>query len=307
MRDQGHDIEAGRAAPTATVPQGEPLARAARMALTDTWARLRQPASALVLATGVLVIGLSGPFGTWADLSLPVRVAYWAIAIGVPAALQSWLSFLIWRLTGWAPPRVGLAAGLAGALPVWAFILVMETALPFPAPMTALQLLPAVGVPLIAVTVLVNLIAPARPVSEPVPPGPIPRTPAGGDGAAPMAARPGARFLERLPPRLGRTLVCVQAQGHYLEVTTRLGRTIILLPISQAEVELAGLPGIRVHRSWWVSLPEVRRVIVQSGRMELELAPPETGGEGRRVPVARAMVRRVRVALDRYGSPDLRG
>jgi len=61
------------------------------------------------------------------------------------------------------------------------------------------------------------------------------------------------RFLARLPPRLGRDLLCLQMEDHYVRAHTSTGSDLILIPLHQAVAELQGLDGLQVHRSWWVS------------------------------------------------------
>ena len=48
---------------------------------------------------------------------------------------------------------------------------------------------------------------------------PAPTAPA----AAAQAPTPGAGFLDRLPPRLGRELLCLQMEDHYVRAHTRQG------------------------------------------------------------------------------------
>ena len=88
-------------------------------------------------------------------------------------------------------------------------------------------------------------VSPSTPVaSGPVMDGPVTAGP-------PPAAT--AAFFDRLPKRLGRDLICLRMEDHYLRVHTAAGDTLILMKIGDAEQELAGLDGMRVHRSWWVA------------------------------------------------------
>jgi LytTr DNA-binding domain len=62
-------------------------------------------------------------------------------------------------------------------------------------------------------------------------------------------------FLGRLPPALGRDVLALQSEDHYVRVFTRLGDTLILTSFSDAieTLGLNGLAGQRVHRSWWIA------------------------------------------------------
>ncbi len=78
----------------------------------------------------------------------------------------------------------------------------------------------------------------------------------------------------------GRTLT-IEAQDHYLSVTTTKGRALILLRLSEALEELAKAEGLQTHRSHWVSLKAVQAHRRVDGRDILVMA------DGAEVPVAR--------------------
>jgi LytTr DNA-binding domain len=97
-------------------------------------------------------------------------------------------------------------------------------------------------------------------------------------------------FFERLPAAIGRDLVRIDADLHYLQVRTTLGRATVLG--SLAEVE-AALPeaGLRVHRSHWIAFAHLRRVSKSAKGWACELR----GGE--RVPISRRRLAEVRERL----------
>jgi hypothetical protein len=76
-----------------------------------------------------------------------------------------------------------------------------------------------------------------------------------------------AAFWSRIPRRLGRDLVALSAELHYLRVHTTLGDTLILYPFGRATDELGEARGIRIHRSHWVALDHVQEVRNEGGRM----------------------------------------
>ncbi|WP_397607731.1 LytTR family DNA-binding domain-containing protein [Silanimonas sp.] len=102
-----------------------------------------------------------------------------------------------------------------------------------------------------------------------------------------LAASP---FFERLPAAIGRDIVRIDADLHYLQVRTALGRATVLG--SLAEVE-AALPeaGLRVHRSHWIAFAHLRRVSKSAKGWACELR----GGE--RVPISRRRLAEVRERL----------
>jgi DNA-binding LytR/AlgR family response regulator len=82
---------------------------------------------------------------------------------------------------------------------------------------------------------------------------------------------------------LGRELVMLSAELHYLRVKTTRGEALILYSFGQAMAELAASDkGIQVHRSHWVARTHVAGVRREEGRMHCVLL------SGATVPVARS-------------------
>lgn len=103
-------------------------------------------------------------------------------------------------------------------------------------------------------------------------------------------------FLRRLPPAIGRDLLCLQMQDHYVEAHTSGGSTLLLMRLRDAAAEL-GAAGFQVHRSWWVAHGAVAGLEQEGRRTILRLRG------GRTVPVSRAALPEVRAALgDRVGA-----
>jgi DNA-binding LytR/AlgR family response regulator len=89
---------------------------------------------------------------------------------------------------------------------------------------------------------------------------------------AAAAEAPPARFLDRLPPRLkGAELHAVAAEDHYLRLYTDRGTDLILMRLSDAVIELEGLEGAQVHRSWWVAKDAVLGAKRGDGRATLAI------------------------------------
>jgi hypothetical protein len=78
-------------------------------------------------------------------------------------------------------------------------------------------------------------------------------------------------FLGRLPVQLGRDIVFVEAQEHYLRVVTSRGEHLLLQGLTHAIVELEdhGFDGIQIHRSVWVAWKHVDNVKVQAGTVSV--------------------------------------
>jgi hypothetical protein len=104
----------------------------------------------------------------------------------------------------------------------------------------------------------------------------------------PSGAGASARFLDRLPARLGRNLLCLQMEDHYVRAHTDRGSELILTPLKDAIDELAEIDGAHVHRSWWVARNAVAEAIVDGRKHVLRLT------NGLEAPVARASVAKLR-------------
>lgn len=232
------------------------------------------------------VLAVIGPFGTYGDLGAGARLAYWAVIM-----LLGWLETnvviraLAARLTRARHP-LAWAAGLgcpAGALLIAGQVLVLESwfrpglILPPFGMLYMMVLALTVGIALPAAAIEHLRARLAAQIPPPVPPVPAP---SGG----------GSPFLRRIPAHLGRELLCLEMEDHYIRIHTRLGSDLILMRLRDAEAELAGIDGMRVHRSWWVVRAAVAAAERGKGRVTLRLA------NGLDVPVSRSYLPSLRAA-----------
>lgn len=111
------------------------------------------------------------------------------------------------------------------------------------------------------------------------------RLPAESSGDTPDQPDPG--WISKLPSSIGRDLVCLQAQDHYVLAQTVSGQALVRSSLSEAERGLTGL-GMRVHRSWWVAHDHVQCSVYSGGSPKIVLS------SGEMVPVGRAYRRAVR-------------
>ncbi len=236
------------------------------------------------LAAPVLILTLLEPFDS-GGLPFALRLAYWTVLLGALG-----LAFpLAVRLVRWlarahvvsALVILGAACAVA-AFPLWALVEGLDWVLaaviaplfgrsdvaeaPF---VGGFLTLTATYVSVCLVTALIvggisllQLAASRR--AEPVK----------------AVAKPGVRFLSRLPPGVAGELVCIRMEDHYLRVTTRNGEALILMRMRDALGELKDYPGLQVHRSWWVAADAVVRLARSGRRLEVVLK------NGTRAPVS---------------------
>jgi len=97
-------------------------------------------------------------------------------------------------------------------------------------------------------------------------------------------------FLDRLPANLGRDLLCLAMEDHYVRAHTRTGSTLILMRLRDAVAELEGCAGRQVHRSYWVAEGAIQRSERRGDSVRLHLT------NGLVVPVSRRHLPELRAA-----------
>lgn len=254
--------------------------------------RLRRIAIELfVLAAVGALLGLAAPFGSDGLPSAP-RMFFW-----VGFVLAGYLIFRpVSAVAGWlteetrVPPWLAvLLVAVVASLPlatIIAFALTELTVGDFWSGSRFLVLYGQVALLGICIHMLMSVVF--RSASEPAdaapgadPPGPSP---------AQQSMESENPFLRRLPASLGRDLLSLQMQDHYVEARTALGSTLILMRFRDAVTELGGT-GIQVHRSWWAAFDAMEALEREGRSARLRL---RGGGT---LPVSRACFPAVREAL----------
>lgn len=231
------------------------------------------------IALGVF-LGFAGPFGSFQSLASPQRYAFWfsLVAAGYGLAIAT-LQILRPAAAFARLPKVAaiVLVGLISTLPfmfvvAWALDVVFGRSTP-PGRLVSLFLSVASVQLVVAGIALWPFLAARSP--------------------APAADDPDAdRFFARLPDRLGRDLLALEAQDHYLMVHTRRGSALIHMRLSEAVQLLPAQLGLQAHRRWWVARNEVAGLRRDGHQTLLDL----TGGLT--VPVGRTYLAAVRAKLE---------
>jgi len=207
--------------------------------------------SLAICVTAVLICIIAAPFGTGAA-PVPVRAVYWTVCIFSASVMSTAIITMAHRskaldaLPIWAKSLVGALAFAA----VYAGVLVALTLAFFgnrPTIPGYAELFLYSAPIAVAVAVIVDLF---RAEESPETAG----------------ASPSDRFFKRLKPALGRDLICLSMQDHYVEVKTRLGAQLVLMRFSDALEELTDQPGWRIHRSHWVAEGGVADIKREGGK-----------------------------------------
>lgn len=247
------------------------------------WLPLR---NLLIVAAVGAALGRLGPFDTFSELAPAARYAYWIgltllMWVQIAAAmhlLRDWLDAWHWL------PRTLLAAAI-GAVPTAFEVAWAEGLLRVARDLTLADVARIYGdVALLAVT----LALPLEPIDG------LRLLPPRGrrDGPAPTAAPVAGAdpLVAALPPERRGALLALEAEDHYLRIHTDRGSALVHRRFGDALAEVAGLDGLRVHRSWWVARGAIDAVERDGDRLTLRLR----GGPA--VPVSRTYALAVREA-----------
>jgi len=235
------------------------------------------------VALGVF-LGFAGPFGSFQSLAAPQRYAFWfaLVAAGYGLAVATWQvlrpAAAVARLPDLAKV---LVVGAVSTLPMmfvvaWALDVVFDRSTP-PAGLAWLYLSVASVQLVIAGIASWAFLAPRKSAPE----------------VEDATADP---FFARVPERLGRDLLALEAQDHYLMVHTRQGSALISMQLGEAVQILPPQLGFQTHRRWWVARKAVTGLRREGHRTLIEL----TGGLT--VPVGRTYLAAVRAGLEARGA-----
>lgn len=245
-----------------------------QFALREMQRTVTSPLFWAVMMAVIVILTISGPFHTLEIFNTPKRFAYWgAIAVLtyfsnifianlvdqslVPKLQNRWLRIFI----------SGLVGSIFVTLIVWSIsAFIAGNAEPnFRALYElALRCIPiAMVINIVVFLTLDTLRAPPQPMHQQAP----------------------SPFFERLPVALGRDIISIQSQDHYLRVVTTKGSDMILMRMADAVKQLEALDGVQTHRSWWVAKKHITDVVRDGGKVTVLLS------DGEVVPVSRGRVK----------------
>jgi hypothetical protein len=195
------------------------------------------------------VLGLSGPFDTFDALRTIPRIGYWGLIVLTTYAVGI---FMITATSERLPQTLPdwLCDGIAGVItgPVITLIVLLINAAVFTTPPD--QPIPSTPNLMLllfyctAITVVVAVIVGQAHTST------LPTQPKNtGSDTIPL--------LDRLPFEKRGALVSLQAQDHYVQITTTKGQELVLIRIGDAIKEVGATYGLQTHRSYWVALDQI--------------------------------------------------
>lgn len=224
----------------------------------------------LGLAAVVVILVVAGPFGTGDDKDWLGLLGYWSIiAFGTYLACLSASAFGTKQLMQWgvSNPTAQIIAAVPGGLAAFAVVFAITPIAGFTNPPNTVTLM--VQCVLISVAVNVLFIA-FRTKTD-----------------ARTSSNKTNLVLEKLKPEKRGSIIRIETQDHYLNITTTKGSDLILMRMSDAVTALDDL-GTQTHRSHWVAKTAITGSDRQNNRWVLSLS------DGSTVPVSRPYVQSLR-------------
>ena len=221
--------------------------------------------------TTMVVIGFAlaalGPFGSFQLGTFGERLAYW-----LPASLFGYAVFrpvMALTITQAArldlPEKGAMLAGVAIAAAPVTFIVLWWNGAGFGARPSIRDWF-ELYVHVALIGGLVTLVFAA--IERGAPPGRALEGAAENRTDAPDAQPP---FLARLPLSWNGELTALEMEDHYVRAHSSQASTLILMRLRDAEAELTGIDGLRVHRSWWIARDAVEQVVRDGRNVRLKL------------------------------------
>ena len=217
----------------------------------------------LISAVAGAFVGLIGPFGSYLNAGLAIRISFFAALFALGTLIYR-SGLLLYRR---AQPQRPWMRALSFALMILAAAI----------PMALLSRIAALGIwptatraitPLTWYFQVVVLSLPLCVIYEIL----LRRQ------STPLVVK-----AADLPLAFGPEVICLQMEDHYVRAHTSVGSALHLMTLSDAIARTAN-PGASVHRSWWVARHAVAGVVRDGRNLRLKLL------NGLEVPVARRSV-----------------
>jgi len=222
---------------------------------------IRSPQFWTGLAAVVVVLAVIGPFTTFEDQDFGARLVFW----GLMATSCYFVGFIVSGFVGQLALRAGasemlsrLIGGAVSGLPVTIVVWVINKFIygfTMEGRFSFLTLLVSCTVISMAIAMIIYQVSKAH----------------GRTGADENVDAKPIAFLRRMPVEMGRDILCLEAQDHYVNVTTLKGSTLVLIRLSDAIAELEGIEGLRIHRSWWVAKEAIVKTSRENGKLMVKL------------------------------------
>lgn len=230
-----------------------------------------------VFFAAIAILTILGPFGTYERLIVQQRFVYWsALTIGIGFFMVQFMAITmatpyLGKLRGVL--RIGIGSALA-AVPGTAILIFVKM---------VFEIDDATDMALVPLWAKITGIGWLYGTVEYL------------DWRTPVTQIPRRRTTlhKRLPTKLGDDIVSLTMQDHYVEVTTKQGKELILMRLRDAIDELNGMPGVQIHRSHWIAAEHLTKLTKSGNRQLAKLS------DGRDLPVSATYLDATRAILDK--------
>lgn len=224
-----------------------------------------------VICSGVLAT--TGPFGTYATVSLSGRLAYWlptlAICVGISTVIRAFVCGGLGMkdtVRGFVLTTALICLVLCPPFYLAATLILMDRQSSTPGLTEIVLLVGSISMGMILLRQSVQ---------------PDPQVPESAVEEAPVNGAQ-LRLMRRLAPEMRGDLWAITVSDHHVEVVTSKGRSNLLMRLGDAILEAEPVEGDQVHRSHWVAWSAVDGHDRDGARLFLRMK------DGSRVPVSRA-------------------
>lgn len=231
----------------------------------------------LVLIGVVILMAISGPFGTLESMGFGPRLGYWGVTVPATFALGVFTSASVAEATRGQLPNwlARTIVALATAIVIGLFVALLNW-LAFGQSPAEFGYIGPLMLSVMATAAVVTAIF--QYLSD--------RT----QDDTPIAAI-SAPLLDRIELAKRGALISLTVQDHYVEVTTTKGSALVLMRLSDAIRETPPVDGLQIHRSHWVALNQVRAARREGDKVILTLS------DARELPASRSNIK----ALKEHG------
>lgn len=221
----------------------------------------------------------SGPFGTFETFDWPERIVYWTAIAVVTGVAGVWVSEFT-RVADWPVLPHVLLASCGFGLVTTCFVTLLQSQ--FDPSFTWASSPPEMVLMVFPVATVIFLAANRFMQSK---------------SDTPVAKKPlqAPKIFARLQSQADATeIISLTASDHYVEVTTDKGTELCLLRFADAIAETLPVQGVQIHRSHWVALHAIDRIVSNSNKPQVVLK------SGPSLPVSRARVKKLRSSLEEF-------
>lgn len=238
--------------------------------LTLLRAELRGPVVYLAWVVLSLTIAIAGPFGSYVALSLPERLLFWSLCVGLGLLVGVSVRIVVNTWLGVRGFRRGavVVALICAVLMAWPMRFLAQVMFPVSQSVFSASILD-VFLFIFAVSLTVGAV---RRTLEVVPLSQLMEPISGNEVTVDMMATL-PRIVQRLEPEVQGRLIAMTVRDHYVDVFTTAGRGSVLIRFADAITEAGDEIGDQIHRSHWVAWWAVKGVEREGGKIWLRLCP----------------------------------